>query len=378
MSGKVYHIITGLNDGGAEAVLYRLCSSDKVHEHTVISLMDEGKYGHLLRGADIKVYCLNMPPGRVTLSGLIKLYQLIRKGNPYIIQTWMYHADMIGGVIARLAGVRNVFWGVHHTNLVKGESKNATIVVAKLNAILSKFIPHKIIYCAESARQVHESKGYKSAIGVVIPNGYNLNDFTPSIHSRLSFRKENNIDKDTFLIGHVGRFHPLKDYENLMGAIGILKNKVTNFKFMMVGTELDYCNEQLSSYILNNDCQGKVSLLGRRNDIPVVMNGFDLFILSSISEAFPNVLSEAMACGTPCVTTDVGDAAYIVGATGWIVPIKEPQDLSMAIFNAINEHTSQQDEFSNRKLACRERIEKNFSIESMILKYHSVWLSPAK
>ena len=108
---KVLHIITGLNDGGAEAVLYRLCVHDHQNSHTVISLMDDGKYGALLREIGVAVYCLNMPQGRVTITGVWRCWLLLRSLNVNLIQTWMYHADLMGGVLGRLAGFKKIIWG---------------------------------------------------------------------------------------------------------------------------------------------------------------------------------------------------------------------------------------------------------------------------
>src|SRR5690625_4423932 len=99
---KVVHIITGLNDGGAEGVLYRLCTNDKKYTHTVISLLDMGKYGPLLEEHGIKVYCLNMKRGKITLSDLSRLYRKLKKNQPDIVQTWMYHGDLIGGIVSRV------------------------------------------------------------------------------------------------------------------------------------------------------------------------------------------------------------------------------------------------------------------------------------
>jgi glycosyltransferase involved in cell wall biosynthesis len=103
------------------------------------------------------------------------------------------------------------------------------------------------------------------------------------------------------------------------------------------------------------------------------MYALDIHILSSRSEGFPNVLAEAMACGTPCVTTDVGDAAMIVGDTGWVVPPKNPQVLANAILEAINEKQNNPLMWEVREQACRDRIVDNFSIEKMVAGYHQVW-----
>ncbi|ENM3883056.1 glycosyltransferase [Vibrio cholerae] len=369
------HIITGLSDGGAEAVLYRLCHHDKENQHIVISLMDQGKYGPLLEEIGVQVYCLDMPAGKIRFSALIKLYKLIRQLKPDVVQTWMYHADLIGGVIARLAGVKNIVWGVHHTTLVKGESKRTTILIAKINALISSFIPRKIIYCAEKSRQVQESIGFSPKIGHVVPNGYNIDDFKPDLDAGMAFRQEVGLAVEKFLIGHVGRYHPFKDYPTLVNAVSLLTKEKSALKVVMVGGDLTTDNTQLNQLIKDNICTERITLLGRRNDITAVMNGFDLFVLSSVSEAFPNVLNEAMACGTPCITTDVGDAALIVGDTGWVVPPKDPQALAKAMFEAIEEKQDNPQAWQARKKACRERIVNNFSIEKMVEGYHQVWFN---
>ena len=144
-------------------------------------------------------------------------------------------------------------------------------------------------------------------------------------------------------------------------------------KVILVGNDLTEDNKELQSLIIDNDCSRYILSLGRRRDIPSVMNGFDLFVLSSSSEAFPNVLNEAMACGTPCVTTDVGDAALIIGGTGWVVPPKDPQALANAMFAAMEEKKNSPQAWQARKQACRQRIVDNFSIEKMVSGYHNVW-----
>ncbi|EMK6845210.1 glycosyltransferase, partial [Vibrio cholerae] len=156
-----------------------------------------------------------------------------------------------------------------------------------------------------------------------------------------------------------------------------LLNRNTDFEFevVLVGTNLDECNLALSN-VINENNLSCVRMLGRRSDMPSVMSAFDVFVLSSaFGEAFPNVLNEAMACGTPCITTDVGDAALIVGDTGWVVPPKDPQALAKAMFEAIEEKQDNPQAWQARKKACRERIVNNFSIEKMVEGYHQVWFN---
>jgi Glycosyltransferase len=122
--------------------------------------------------------------------------------------------------------------------------------------------------------------------------------------------------------------------------------------------------------------EDNISLLGQRTDIATIMNSLDVHILSSsFGEGFPNVVAEAMACGTPCITTDVGDAAIIVGDTGWVVPPKDSQALANAMLEAMEEKQNNPQAWKARKQACRERIVNNFSIEKMVDSYHQVWFN---
>jgi len=370
---KILHIITGLGRGGAETLLYQFCIHDKEYEHIVISLSGTQDYSLKLRRLNISVHSLNFSNSKISIKGLYKLYKLIRQIKPDIIQTWMIHADMVGGIVGRLAGIKNIFWGVHHSNLTGRKSKNTTRLIIKVNSILSYFIPKKIIYCANSSKKIQESIGFKKSIGVVISNGYNTNIFKNNDTFRKSFRNEHNISDDTFIIGHVGRYSPLKDQTTLIEAFHILEQKGYKFKLVLVGTNLDRNNIDLVSFLNKKELSDKVLLLGRRDDIPKIMNGIDLFVLSSITEAFPNVLNEAMACGTPCVSTNVGDSSLIIDSTGWVTQKKNQKVLANSITEAYEEKKLKNTLWLKRKLACRDRIVKNFSLEEMIKRYKDIW-----
>ncbi|SFU57912.1 Glycosyltransferase involved in cell wall bisynthesis [Nitrosomonas eutropha] len=368
---NVMHIITDLNDGGAEAVLYRLCDSDKIVKHHVVSLMNEGKYGALLRDAGVQVFCLNMPRGRITPGGLWRLWQLLRQIHPQVVQTWMYHADLIGGVIARLAGVKQVFWGIRHSTLDTEKSRRSTIWVARLCARISSRIPSTIICCAQKALEVHRDLGYAVDKLRVIPNGYDLVRFRVDGDARAQLRAEWGVG-NRWLLGMVGRFDPLKDHKNLLNALAVIKNQGVDFGCVLAGRDLDRNNAQLMTWLAEHNLTSEVRLLGQRTDIPDVMNALDVHVLSSSSEAFPNVVAEAMACGTPAVVTDVGDAAVIVGEVGWVVPPKDPEALADALLRA---HAAMQSgvAWQARCIAARGRVQDHFSLERMIESYHLVW-----
>lgn len=375
---SVLHIITGLSNGGAEAVLYRLCISDSAHKHTVISLMDAGKYGPLLEAAGVRVHYLDMPRGRVTLKGIKALWRMLRTERPDVVQTWMYHADLIGGLFARLAGVRKVFWGIRHTDLVPGQSSKSTILIARLCARLSRFIPSGIVCCAERARVVHVELGYAADKCVVIPNGYDVKRFRPDPQARLQLRKQWGVDESIPLLGMVARFNPQKDHYTLLAALATLKQQGLVFRCALIGHGMNSDNEALCAVINQHELRDTLILLDQRSDIPDVMAALDLHVLpSSFGEAFPNVLAEAMACGTPCVSTDVGDAALIVGDTGWVVPPRDPGALAGAIESALHERNAQPQDWVARQQAAREWILASFSLEKMVAAYSQAWAGKA-
>jgi glycosyltransferase involved in cell wall biosynthesis len=330
MKMRTIHVITGLLDGGAEAVLYRLCRQEPSNQDAVVSLTGDGKYGPLLRAMGIPVFSLNIGPGSIPVSAVLRLRALLRNRRPDVVQTWMYHADLLGGVAARLAGIRAIIWGIHHTTLEVGASKGRTIWVAKTCARLSSFVPHKIVCCAKSAARVHEELGYESEKLVVVYNGYDLEEFRPSPDSGRAVRRELNVPVDGKLIGMVGRFHPQKDHETLLKTLSMVRSLGHDVYCLLVGPGLDRSNTQLMGWIRELGLANRILAVGPRADVPSVMNALDVHVLSSsYGEAFPNVLAEAMACGTPCVATDVGDAAMILGATGWVVPPRTPPHLRM-------------------------------------------------
>ncbi len=369
---KILHIINSLNDGGAEGVLYRLATYDKNNEHFIVSLMAEGKYFQLLTNNGIKVINLNMPRGKITLTGIWGLFHFIKTQQPDAIQTWLYHSDFIGGLVSFLAGKKNIYWGIRHNNLNRCTSKFGTIVVAKICAYLSRWIPKKIVCCSHEAAKAHIAFGYRADKISVIPNGYDLDKFTPDINTRKESRNRINISKKQFLLGMVARFDIIKDHKNLLAALGIVNKRGINFYCLLAGTGIDASNKELSELIDKESIRDNLILLGRQDNIHLIMNMLDVHILSSSDEAFPNVLAEAMACGIPCISTDVGDASSILGNTGWIVKKQNPAALASAIIEARNTSLNN-NSWQNRKIEARSRIIENYSIENMVAEYNRIW-----
>ncbi len=372
---KILHIITGLGDGGAEHTLFKICKYDIKNEHIVISLKENGKYFSLLKKLGIKVYSLNFK--FYSIIKFIILIRLISYLKPDIVQTWLVHADLLGGISARLAGIKNIIWNIRYSNIQIGKAKLTTILIIRFLSILSYLIPKFIVTVSKKAKKIYELTGYNKKIFKFIPNGYDLSILKSNKHQKINFKKIIRIKENTPLIGNVARYDPQKDHLNLLNALSLIRLKNINFFCVLVGLNINKKNISLVSDIKRLNLSKHIKLLGQNDNISQVMNGLDLHVLSSsYGEGFPNVVAESMACGTPCIVTDIGDSAYVIGKTGWIVPPKSSIKLARAIEKALIEKDTIK--WNKRCNKARLRVKENFSIGNMIKLYNKVWINVYK
>ena len=370
---KIVHIVTGLGDGGAEHTLFKICKYDIKNKHIVISFKRYGKYFPLLNKLGIKVYCLNA--SFFSIHKFFFLIKLIKSLKPDIVQTWLVHADFIGSIAARLAGIKRILWNIRYSNIEIKKSKLSTILIIKVLSKLSYIIPKKIIIVSKKAKKIYEIKGYDKKKLKFIPNGYDLSTFKINKDQKINFQKKNKIKKDIPLIGYVARYDPLKDHLNLLNALSLIKLKGINFFCILVGYDINKSKilvNEINKLKLNNS----IRLMGPIKNISKIMNLLDIHVQSSASEGFPNVVAEAMAHKTPCVVTNVGDSSYIVGKTGWVAPSNDSVKLAKAIKTAFNEIGTKN--WSKKCNAVRARIKLKFSIGKMIKSYNKVWIKVYK
>lgn len=372
---KILHVITGLENGGAETILFRLVTGDKNNKHEVISLLDYGFYGELLKKFGIKVHTLNMSKDKFKINSLLKLYFLIRNINPDVIQTWMYHANLIGGFSAFFAGRKKVVWGIHHSDFDENKTSRSALLINRICSLISETIPKNIVYCSEYAAKVHMEIGYSKNKSTVIHNGVDVNQFEQNEYQRNNIRAKWNIKNKEIALGMIARWDLNKDHHNLIAAFSKIKSKIHfPWKCILVGKNMDDENIELITLLKKYDIYRNVILLGLNNDIPAIMNALDLHILSSSAEAFGNTTIEAMSCGIPAIVTAVGAGELIVGDTGWVVPSSDSSVLGETILKAI-QLMEDQKSWGTRKSSCRARVIQMFSLEQMINSYHKVWLS---
>lgn len=369
---KVLHLITGLNTGGAEMMLYKLLThlDRRVIEAEVVSLMDIGPTGQKIQQLGIPVRALGMRRGLPNPLGVLQLACWLRQDPPHVIQTWMYHADLIGGLVARLAGSVPVVWGIRHSNLDPVSDKRRTIWTARTCARFSRRLPARIVCCSWASRRAHTELGYQAEKMVVIPNGFDLNTFRPDPPARQVVRRELGIPKNALLIGLVGRFNPAKGHRNFIYAATRLYNSHPNVYFLLCGDNVTRENPELAEWLEAAGISSRYHLLGRREDIPRLTASLDIASSTSSSEGFPNVVGEAMASGVPCVVTDVGDSPRIVGDTGRVVPPGDPQALAEAWRGLIEIGPEGRNRLG---LAARRRVEEYFNLPFIATQYEGLY-----
>lgn len=358
---RIVHIITGLGSGGAENMLYKLLKySDKSkYYHEVISLMDEGVIGKRIRDEGVKIHSLNVSKANIFKS-ILYARRICKDFD--IINTWLYHADLFGFVIAKLLLKKKLIWNIRHSNLDKNANKSRTLMIVKINSLLSKKTDC-ITFNSNKALETHLTVGFKNKNTIVIPNGFELNKFSFNEENRNTLRRAFNLDKDSKALITVGRWDVQKDYVTLFKALNEIKNTHTNFKMIMVGTNLDEYNEDLCNLSIKYDLRDKLMLLGRRNDISEILSAADCYISSSLGESFSNSIGEAMACALPCIVTDVGDSKQIVGETNYVVNAKDFKGLAEAIGRFLDKFECP------RNFNSRNRIVENFDINKVVKDY---------
>lgn len=372
MPKKIVHVITTLLNGGAQSSLYRLVVDDDINEHIVVVLRDKAMYGPMLEQAGVRVESLDLISALPSPRGLRKLYRIFKSTRPDIVQTWMYHSDLIGSLVARIAGCKRIIWCLHNSVLTRPAISRSALWSATLGAQLSKLLPTYIVSCSQSGVETHAEFGYKKSIMTVINNGYDTQVFAPNETVRNDLRQNLSIGENVFCFGVVARWSIEKDHNNLFDALAQLqRNHELNWCCVLVGEEMVEGNSKLQELAALHGIKANLKFCGSRTDMPSVMNAIDALVLPSFSEAFPNVLGEAMACGTPCIVTDVGDSGQIVKDTGWVVPIRNAQRLAEALWQCYQ--CSETDDWELKRVSARSRIEENFSIERNKQAFELLW-----
>lgn len=298
-------------------------------DNTVVSLKQPGAIAEALRGDGVDVQVMDMRGVYDFPSTVVRLHHTLRHLDPDVVQTWMAHADLVGGLAARWAGVPVVAWGVRTTDY--SVESRATRLVRWVCARLSRRVPDAIVCAAEASRLEHLRAGYDSTRMLVIPNGFDVDALAARRGRGRTTRKEHGLGSHSTVVGFCGRYNPAKDVGNFVAAAARLAARHADVRFLMIGRGVERSNDELASLIDATGYKDRFILLGERPDVPDCLDALDVFVQSSCTEGFPNVVGEAMAMGVPCVVTNVGDARMLVGETGRVVPPRDPASLAAAV-----------------------------------------------
>lgn len=367
----VMHVISGLRTGGAERALYRLVERGlaRTFDTHVVSLEDEGTIGVPLRtvGATVHVLAARRNP----IAAAARLRRLVRTIRPALIQGWMYHGN-VGAELAARFGVNRTptLWNIRQGLDDFAVEKPLTRHFIRLNRTMSRR-PVGILYNSHRSRLQHEAFGLATEHGRVIPNGFDLDRFKPDADARRQIRAELGIDEAALLVGHFARLHPMKDHAGLLTAANMAFRDGLDAHFLLTGQGVSAASIGLD-HLVDPPFRARFHIFGDRADVPALMQAIDIYVSSSSrAEGFPNVIGEAMASARPCIGTDIGDTARVIGEAGIVVPPSDPAALAMALVELCSR--------SDRRRALgdvgKSAMEAAFKIETIVDQYVALYQS---
>lgn len=368
---RITHIITGLQTGGAEHALEQLVTrADRDRfEMRVVSLLGAGVVGERLAGSGVEVVSLGMRREPADLLRFWQLVRQLRRDRPDIVQTWLYHADLIGLAAARLAGVPSVLWNVRGSGLEHHHYRDRFRWVVAALARLSA-LPDAVVANAEAGRDFHARAGYQPRHWALIDNAVDIARFHPDPAAAPALRAELGLAPDAPVIGMTARCDPMKDHSTFFRAAALLAGSGVAADFVLIGRGSARSMPAALPYLADPLLASRLHFLGERDDVERLTAGFDLATLSSaFGEGFPNVIAEAMACAVPVVSTDVGDARRILGTAGVLVPPRDPAALAAAWRDLLAAPSRR----AAMGRAGRQRIAETFGLDRMIDRYGQLY-----
>ncbi len=368
---SILHIINTLGPGGAETMLYKLLSNldRKSFDPGVVCLTGTDTVGEKIQRLQIPVLALNMRRNLPNPLDFLRFTRWCRLRQIDIVQTWMYHADLLGLLTSKLIGTSKLVWTIRGSCFPFNSYRPLTGFLLKLCSILST-VPDAVVANSDAGIRHHVSLGYPSKHMHLIPNGFDVESFQPDVSARHAVRRELGLEEDTLLIGLVARWNSIKDHSTFLEAASLIAREKKDVRFMLVGRGIEWATQGLAALIKVAGLQDKVILLGERYDMPRLNAAFDIACSSSITEGFPNTIGEAMACGVPCVVTDAGDSAAIVGDTGRIVPVGDAITFAQACKELIAMGHDGRRELGREG---RKRIISKYGLASIVRKYEDLY-----
>jgi len=329
---KIFLVVRSLDVGGTERQLLVLARGLALRGHhvTVAVFYPDGALEKQFHSSGLTVLNLAKSGRWNLLSFFLRALRAVRGVEPDVLYGFLTTANILAVFLKPfLSGTRTV-WGIRSAVVDLSRYDWLSRLSYKMESKLSRFAD--LIICnSRAGRDYAVMHGYTSSRMTVVPNGIDTEYFKPDLASRERIRREWGINADEILIGLVGRLDPMKDHQTFLQAAALISRERPEARFVCVGDGTKVYAESL--YRVAHDLGLDRRLLWIRSslDVMAVYNALDVLVSSSSGEGFPNVVGEAMACGIPCVVTNVGDCAEIVGKTGEVVPARSPEALCQGV-----------------------------------------------
>jgi len=371
---NIFFLIRSLNIGGTERQLIELVKGlDRNHFDITVGLFyNEGALIEEIKSMPwIHVVSLNKSGRWDIIRFVLRFIKLLKSLQPDILYSFLPDANIAGLIAGRLSGVKRVVWGVRASNMDVSRYDWLARMSLRLSAFLSKF-PDAIIANSHAGKEFHRDIGYSTNRMMVIPNGICTDRFKPDYSAGLKVRDEWGIDEETIVIGLIGRLDPMKDHATFLRAVKIFNQEGCSVRFVCIGDGQGPYKSETHSLCRTLGLNGFLIWAGEMEDMQSVYNAIDIVTSSSLSEGFPNVIGEAMACGVHCVVADVGDSAIIVGETGVVVNPEDPQALADGWTDMLKRLNDKS--YLIKKMA-RARIVSHYNSEIFVQKTSKMFLS---
>lgn len=358
---KIIILTRSLHYGGAERQLVALAKGLHRYGHsvTVVIYYPDGPLQSDLEQAGVPVYIVKKN-GRWNVVGfLIRLVKYFHREAPDIVHGYLVVPNLLTVFLKPFLPKTKIVWGVRASNMDLSQYDWLMRLTFKLSCWLSRFADC-IIVNSHSGKTYHHEQGYPPERMTVIANGIDTELFKPNEEDRKRLRAMWEVAIDQKLIGLIGRFDPMKDHPTFLKAASILMQERKDVRFVCVGDGAKHYRESLHRMSTELGLTSLLIWAGATSDVHKIYNALDIAASSSITEGFPNVVGEAMSCGIPCVVTDVGDSAAIVGDVGFVVPPKDPLSLAIAWDQCLREA------LGVPRFAVRERILREYSAQSLV------------
>jgi glycosyltransferase involved in cell wall biosynthesis len=366
---RVVHVTSGLGRGGAEAILLDIFANAGASEldQYIISLGRPVDRRELREIDSSRVIYLGVGrrPKEI-FSAIVRTRKEIKRLAPDVVHTWMYHGDIVGGIAARTLQIP-VIWGLFTGSLDSLFYNRVTRLVIRSCGWLSKVIPSQIVSCSKKGIEVHRNIGYPERKMSVIPIGFDTERYSANDTRRDQFRHRYGIARSVPVVGMAARFDPQKDFRTFLEAIALVRAQMPEIIALLVGGYgIHGDNKSLDAMIEEQGLEKNILVLGFIPSIREFYNGIDLLVLSSHGEGFPRVIGEAMASGTPCVASDVGDCREVIEDAGFVITSGASKDFADAV---VQFFSASEDHRQALGVRSRDRIVRNYHLSQMIAGY---------